>query len=92
MDAAAAGAKSAADTQGPTAERVAAFEAFFRQTEPKLRRALVAAYGPDAGLEQVSSKPRSWPTSSSPPTLPAPPGPSPPSWLKRPTMPYPTLI
>jgi len=54
MDAAAAGPKPAADTPGPAPEPVAAFEAFFRETEPKLRRALVAAYGPDIGLDAAS--------------------------------------
>ena len=39
---------------GTGREPAAAFEAFFRETEPKLRRALVAAYGPDLGREAAS--------------------------------------
>jgi RNA polymerase sigma factor (sigma-70 family) len=54
MDAAAAGPKPATDTPGSTLEPAEAFEAFFRETEPKLRRALVAAFGPDAGLDAAS--------------------------------------
>jgi RNA polymerase sigma factor (sigma-70 family) len=39
---------------GPGPDRAAAFEAFFRATEPRLRRALVAAYGPDLGRDAAS--------------------------------------
>jgi DNA-directed RNA polymerase specialized sigma24 family protein len=40
----------------PTAEQSAAatFEAFFRQNEPRLRRALVAAFGPEQGREAAA--------------------------------------
>ncbi len=37
---------------GPALEL--AFEAFFRDTEPKLRRALVATYGPDQGRDAAA--------------------------------------
>lgn len=35
-------------------DSAAAFEAFFREAEPILRRALVAAYGPDLGRDAAS--------------------------------------
>jgi DNA-directed RNA polymerase specialized sigma24 family protein len=38
----------------PDSDPSAAFEAFFRETESKLRRALVAAYGPDLGCDAAS--------------------------------------
>lgn len=40
----------------PTADPAAAvtFEAFVRETEPKLRRALVAAYGPEQGRDAAA--------------------------------------
>lgn len=48
-------AESTADTTShPGPDPAAAFEAFFRKTEPKLRRALVAAYGPELGRDAAS--------------------------------------
>lgn len=38
----------------PGRDSAAAFETFFREVEPKLRRALVAAYGPDLGREATA--------------------------------------
>lgn len=38
----------------PGSDSAAAFEAFFREAEPILRRALVAAYGPDLGRDAAS--------------------------------------
>lgn len=47
--------RTTVDTPGPApapqAERREAFEAFVAEAEPRLRRALVAAYGPAAGRE-----------------------------------------
>jgi RNA polymerase sigma factor (sigma-70 family) len=54
MDATAAGPTPATDSPKPGSDPAAAFEAFFRKTEPKLRRALVAAYGPDLGRDAAS--------------------------------------
>lgn len=38
----------------PATDRVATFEALYADVEPRLRRALVAAYGPDAGREATA--------------------------------------
>ena len=54
MDAAAPEPAVATAAPGPGPDPAAAFEAFFRETEPKLRRALVAAYGPDLGRDAAS--------------------------------------
>jgi RNA polymerase sigma factor (sigma-70 family) len=54
MNVAAAGSTSATSSPEPGPDPAAAFEAFFRETEPKLRRALVAAYGPDLGRDAAS--------------------------------------
>ena len=54
MDAAAPEQAAATAAPGPGPDPVAAFEAFFRETEPKLRRALVAAYGPDLGRDAAA--------------------------------------
>jgi RNA polymerase sigma factor (sigma-70 family) len=54
MDATAAGPTPSTESPAPGSDPVAAFEAFFRQNEPRLRRALVAAYGPDLGRDAAS--------------------------------------
>jgi len=54
MDATAPEPAVATTAPGPGPDRAAAFEAFFRATEPRLRRALVAAYGPDLGRDAAS--------------------------------------
>jgi RNA polymerase sigma factor (sigma-70 family) len=54
MDAAAGEPATVASAPGPGPDPAAAFEAFFREAEPKLRRALVAAYGPDLGRDAAS--------------------------------------
>jgi RNA polymerase sigma factor (sigma-70 family) len=54
MDAAAPEPAAATISPGPGPDPAAAFEAFFRETEPRLRRALVAAYGPDLGRDAAS--------------------------------------
>jgi DNA-directed RNA polymerase specialized sigma24 family protein len=43
---------AAADRPDPAA--AVTFEAFFRDTEPKLRRALIAAYGPERGRDAAA--------------------------------------
>ncbi|MBO0824601.1 MAG: sigma-70 family RNA polymerase sigma factor [Actinobacteria bacterium] len=52
MDGATAGPTPATDVA--ETDPASAFEAFFRETEPKLRRALIAAYGPDLGRDAAS--------------------------------------
>jgi hypothetical protein len=54
MDATAAGPTPSTDSAEPGLDPLAAFEAFFRKTEPRLRRALVAACGPDLGRDAAS--------------------------------------
>jgi RNA polymerase sigma factor (sigma-70 family) len=54
MDAAAPEPVAIPASPTPGSDPAAAFETFFRETEPKLRRALVAAYGPDLGRDAAS--------------------------------------
>jgi RNA polymerase sigma factor (sigma-70 family) len=54
MEAAAAEPATASVSPEPGADPAAAFEAFFRESEPKLRRALVAAYGPELGRDAAA--------------------------------------
>lgn len=49
-----AGPAAATAAPEPSPDPAAAFEAFFRQAEPPLRRALVAAYGPEAGRDAAA--------------------------------------
>lgn len=46
--------KAAAEPPAPGPAAAATFEAFFRDTEPKLRRALVAAHGPEQGRDAAA--------------------------------------
>jgi DNA-directed RNA polymerase specialized sigma24 family protein len=45
---------AAGDRPGPGPAAAVTFEAFFRAAEPKLRRALVAAYGPERGRDAAA--------------------------------------
>jgi len=54
VDAEAPEPAAATISPGPGPDPAAAFEAFFRETEPRLRRALVAAYGPELGRDAAS--------------------------------------
>jgi len=54
MDAAAPEPAVTTTAPGPGPDPAGAFEAFFRATEPGLRRALVASYGADLGRDAAS--------------------------------------
>jgi DNA-directed RNA polymerase specialized sigma24 family protein len=60
MDAAAPEPVAIPASPRPGSDPAAAFETFFRETEPKLRRALVAAYGPDLGRDAASEALAYW--------------------------------